>query len=49
MLGFKLFAELLVSSETLLILWIVGLIALGAIITLGMKSVETPDITEPKD
>lgn len=43
-MGFKSLAELLVSNETLLTLWIVGLVALAVMITIKMKSVETPDI-----
>ncbi len=40
--------ELASATGMPLIIWVIGFCVLGTIILFKMKSVETPDITEPK-
>lgn len=40
--------ELASATDTPLVLWVIGFVVFSTTILFKMKSVETPDITEPK-
>lgn len=45
----KFIAEYVVGNNTLIALLILGFVALAVIVHCNIRSVETPDITEPKE